>query len=108
MLLCPVYVILLCHAQFQRVGVLESDRGDLSPSLQLMPISTTTTRTTRTLRTYCGKQNRLLLRLLSTMAPSTSNTRPIVISGPSGTGKSTLLKKLFAEFPDTFGFSVSR
>lgn len=34
-------------------------------------------------------------------------SRPIVISGPSGTGKSTLLKKLFGEFPDTFGFSVS-
>jgi guanylate kinase len=33
--------------------------------------------------------------------------RPIVVSGPSGTGKSTLLKRLFAEFPDTFGFSVS-
>lgn len=32
---------------------------------------------------------------------------PIVISGPSGTGKSTLLKKLFEEYPDTFGFSVS-
>lgn len=34
-------------------------------------------------------------------------SRPIVISGPSGTGKSTLLKKLFSEFPDKFGFSVS-
>jgi ABC-type transport system involved in cytochrome bd biosynthesis fused ATPase/permease subunit len=34
--------------------------------------------------------------------------RPIVLSGPSGTGKSTLLKRLFEEYPDTFGFSVSR
>ncbi|KAI5309485.1 guanylate kinase, partial [Ascosphaera atra] len=33
--------------------------------------------------------------------------RPVVLSGPSGTGKSTLLKRLFTEFPDTFGFSVS-
>ena len=34
-------------------------------------------------------------------------SRPIVLSGPSGTGKSTLLKKLFAEYPNSFGFSVS-
>ncbi|KAH9479595.1 Guanylate kinase [Psilocybe cubensis] len=33
--------------------------------------------------------------------------RPLVLSGPSGVGKSTLLKRLFAEFPDSFGFSVS-
>ncbi|KAJ1969828.1 guanylate kinase [Dimargaris xerosporica] len=33
--------------------------------------------------------------------------RPVVVSGPSGTGKSTLLKRLFAAHPDTFGFSVS-
>ncbi|KAL1967504.1 hypothetical protein VTN77DRAFT_3019 [Rasamsonia byssochlamydoides] len=38
---------------------------------------------------------------------SVQKYRPVVVSGPSGTGKSTLLKRLFAEFPDTFGFSVS-
>ncbi|KZZ97187.1 guanylate kinase [Ascosphaera apis ARSEF 7405] len=41
------------------------------------------------------------------MAAAVSKFRPVVLSGPSGTGKSTLLKKLFAEFPQTFGFSVS-
>ncbi|CAO3644242.1 unnamed protein product [Cunninghamella echinulata] len=30
-----------------------------------------------------------------------------VISGPSGFGKSTLLKRLFADYPSVFGFSVS-
>ncbi|PGH17026.1 guanylate kinase [Helicocarpus griseus UAMH5409] len=33
--------------------------------------------------------------------------RPVVISGPSGTGKSTLIKRLFADYPDTFDLSVS-
>ncbi|KAL8280623.1 hypothetical protein RQP46_006946 [Phenoliferia psychrophenolica] len=33
--------------------------------------------------------------------------RPIVLCGPSGTGKSTLLKKLFDQYPDKFGFSIS-
>ncbi|KAJ9118187.1 hypothetical protein QFC22_004091 [Naganishia vaughanmartiniae] len=33
--------------------------------------------------------------------------RPLVVCGPSGTGKSTLLNRLFAQHPDKFGFSVS-
>ncbi|KAK1266535.1 hypothetical protein QJS04_geneDACA016396 [Acorus gramineus] len=33
--------------------------------------------------------------------------KPVVISGPSGVGKGTLISKLMNEFPHTFGFSVS-
>ncbi|CAK9157190.1 unnamed protein product [Ilex paraguariensis] len=33
--------------------------------------------------------------------------KPIVISGPSGVGKGTLISTLMKEFPDLFGFSVS-
>ncbi|KAK2735963.1 hypothetical protein FQN57_001036 [Myotisia sp. PD_48] len=41
------------------------------------------------------------------MAATIARFRPVVVSGPSGTGKSTLLKRLFAEYPDKFGFSIS-
>lgn len=47
----------------------------------------------------------LLLFLIMTMQAA---SKIFVIAGPSGSGKSTLLKRLFAEYPDTFGFSVSR
>jgi len=33
--------------------------------------------------------------------------RPIVIAGPSGVGKSTLISKLMQEFPGEYGFSIS-
>jgi len=39
----------------------------------------------------------------SRMAP----IRPLVICGPSGVGKSTIVNQLLQEFPSVFGFSVS-
>jgi len=38
---------------------------------------------------------------------SSSDLRPIVLCGPSGVGKSTLLKRLFNQYPEEYGFSVS-
>ena len=38
---------------------------------------------------------------------SSERRRPVVICGPSGVGKGTLIARLQAEFPDEFGFSVS-
>ena len=42
---------------------------------------------------------------LAQSAPA--DQRPVVICGPSGVGKGTLLTRLMAEHPDSFGFSVS-
>jgi hypothetical protein len=45
-----------------------------------------------------------LSALESKVAPTLA---PILIAGPSGVGKGTLINKLMADFPSTFGFSVS-
>lgn len=37
-----------------------------------------------------------------------SSRRPVVVSGPSGGGKSTILNRAMQEYPDAFAFSVSR
>ena len=36
-----------------------------------------------------------------------SKLRPVVMCGPSGVGKGTLINRLMADFPGRFGFSVS-
>ena len=38
---------------------------------------------------------------------ATISKLPVVLCGPSGVGKSTLIKRLQADFPGAFGFSVS-
>ena len=45
--------------------------------------------------------------LSSDSSPLPSSPRPIVLSGPSGTGKSTLLTRLFKAYPAHFAFSIS-
>jgi len=39
--------------------------------------------------------------------PAESAQKPLVVNGPSGVGKGTLINKLMAEHPSKFGFSVS-
>jgi alpha-D-ribose 1-methylphosphonate 5-triphosphate synthase subunit PhnL len=72
-------------------------RGNPSPDVMLV--------TSVTRYEFVGDRRR---GISSAMSPRADFLRPLVLSGPSGVGKSTLLQRLFAEFPDKFGFSVSR
>lgn len=44
---------------------------------------------------------------LTPCSAALQDLRPIVVSGPSGVGKGTLVQRLFDAHPDTFGFTIS-
>lgn len=69
----------------------------------------TTTRTTRlsSTTTTTNTPKMPLIPPSTARSGAPSDTRPVVISGPSGVGKGTLFKMLFAAHPDTFALSVS-
>jgi len=48
-----------------------------------------------------------LLDWFPSLSPPQKQPPPLIICGPSGVGKSVLIKKLMTVFPDMFGFSVS-
>lgn len=57
-------------------------------------------------RTYRLNCNLLAIQASPSKA-MVSTIRPLVICGPSGVGKSTIVNQLLEEFPNVFGFSVS-
>lgn len=51
---------------------------------------------------------RLIILIFSLIIDKLFMIRPIVLSGPSGGGKSTILNRAIKEYPNTFEFSISR
>ncbi|KAL9940683.1 hypothetical protein V8E36_000171 [Tilletia maclaganii] len=70
-----------------------SSSSSCCSSRRILPAATTHLRPTSSARTMASS--------------SSSDLRPIVLCGPSGVGKSTLLKRLFNQYPEEYGFSVS-
>ena len=56
---------------------------------------------------YSPKQVALINNTVASYHNMTNPPKPLVICGPSGVGKSTIIKRLTDEFPGLFGFSVS-
>ena len=70
--------------------------------LDAVPVDLATPRNTARL---CNEA--LKVKLGVAKLPEKTLFKPVVIVGPSGAGKGTLINYLTTEFPDKFGFSVS-
>lgn len=54
-----------------------------------------------------GDSNKMSVEEIERVQPKEHESAVLVVCGPSGVGKGTLINKLLAECPDQFGFSCS-